>query len=437
MRKTVAFHTLGCKVNQAESESMKTLFREHDYQVVNFTESADVVIINTCTVTHLAARKSRQAIRQARRLNPGAVIAVVGCYSQTVPEEIAAIPGVDLLLGTQRRRDIVDLVEKAAHKPDPLDMVEDIEKALEFEELPLGFSSRTRAFLKIQDGCSQYCTYCIIPYARGSVKSLSPDGVVKAATAYAQKGYRELVLTGIHLGLYGIDLAGGINLAQIVKMVAGVPGLERIRLGSIEVTEITRELLNVMARHPQVCPHLHIPLQSGSAYILDRMNRPYTPGEFAQRVKDVRQVVPDIGITTDIMVGFPGESPDHFNTTYKFVQQLAFSRLHVFPYSSRRGTAAAEFADQVPYQTKKERALRLDKLGRQLALNFHREHLGSTLSVLIEENRDGDTGLLSGYTGNYIRVHLEGDDIIKGRIIPVTITEAEEEVCRGKYTPRF
>ena len=437
MQKTVAFHTLGCKVNQAEGESMKTLFREHNYKVVDFREPADVVIINTCTVTHLAARKSRQAIRQARRLSPGAVIAVVGCYSQTAPEKIGAIPGVDVLLGTQRRRDIVNLVEKAARKQCLLNVVGDIKGALEFEELPREFSDRTRAFLKIQDGCSQYCTFCIIPYARGPLKSLLPARVMEAAMAYAKKGYKEVVLTGIHLGLYGVDLAEDINLAQIVGAVAEVPGLERIRLGSIEPTEITPELLQVMASNPKVCPHLHIPLQSGSGYILEKMNRPYTPLEFSQRIKHVRQMVSDIGITTDIMVGFPGESPEDFTASYKFVQQMGFSRLHVFPYSPRRGTPAAGFMDQVPYQTKKKRALKLDQLGRQLALNFHKKHLGLTLPVLIEHKRDGDTSLLTGYTGNYIRVVLEGDDVLQGRIVPVTITDVGEEVCQGEYTPKI
>ena len=316
-------------------------------------------------------------------------------------------------------------------------MVGDIKGALEFEELPWEFSDRTRAFLKIQDGCSQYCTFCIIPYARGPLKSLLPPRVMEAAMAYAKKGYKEVVLTGIHLGLYGVDLAEDINLAQIVGAVAEVPGLERIRLGSIEPTEITPELLQVMASNPKVCPHLHIPLQSGSGYILEKMNRPYTPLEFSQRIKHVRQMVSDIGITTDIMVGFPGESPEDFTASYKFVQQMGFSRLHVFPYSPRRGTPAAGFMDQVPYQTKKKRALKLDQLGRQLALNFHKKHLGLTLPVLIEHKRDGDTSLLTGYTGNYIRVVLEGDDVLQGRIVPVTITDVGEEVCQGEYTPKI
>ncbi|NLJ33534.1 MAG: tRNA (N(6)-L-threonylcarbamoyladenosine(37)-C(2))-methylthiotransferase MtaB [Firmicutes bacterium] len=437
MAKTVAFYTLGCKVNQAEGESMKRLFRDRNYKVVDFKEAANVVIINTCTVTHLAARKSRQAIRQARRLNPKAVVAVVGCYSQTAQEKIAAIPGVDLILGTQGRRDIVNLVEEAAQGECLINVVGDINTAGEFEELPYEFSRRTRAFLKIQDGCDQYCTYCIIPYARGPIKSLPPAKVREAAVAYVKKGYKELVLTGIHLGLYGSDLVGEVDLAQMVQELAEIPGLERIRLGSLEATEISRKLLEVMGANPKVCPHLHIPLQSGSAQILARMNRPYTPEEFSQRVQRARRLLPGLGITTDIMVGFPGETREDFAATYKLVQDLQFSRLHVFPYSPRRGTPAAKYASQVSPRSKRQRAQELEQLGQQLARKFHREHLGQTLPVLIEHDRDGATNLLTGYTGNYMRVILPGADMLKGQLVPVTITEAQDEVCRGEYSPQI
>jgi threonylcarbamoyladenosine tRNA methylthiotransferase MtaB len=434
MKKTVAFHTLGCKVNQAESESMKRLFREHGYEVVDFTASADVVVINTCTVTHLADRKSRQAIRQARRRNPRAVVAVVGCYAQTADEKVAAISGVDVLVGTRKRQDIVALVEEAARERRLINAVGDIKGATDFEVLPLEFSSRTRAFLKIQEGCNQYCSYCIIPYARGPIRSLPPERVREAVETYVQKGYKEVVLTGIHLGLYGADLSGGINLARVLEMITTVPGLERLRLSSLEPMEVTDELLAVMAQSPKVCPHLHIPLQSGSDYILKQMNRPYTRAEFSQRVEKARKLIPDLGLSTDLIVGFPGESPEDFSATCEFVRSLGFSRLHVFPYSPRRGTPAAAFKGQVPHRIKEDRVHRLVQLGRELALAFHQRYLEKSLSVLVEHERDRDTNLLAGYTGNYIRVLLEGDDTLMGEIVPVTIMAAGEEGCKGIRT---
>lgn len=431
MKKTVAFHTLGCKVNQAESESMKRLFREHGYEVVDFTAPADVIVINTCTVTHLADRKSRQAIRQARRRNPRAVVAVVGCYAQTAPEKVEAISGVDVLVGTRKRRDIVDLVEEAAREKRLINAVGDIRGATEFEQLPLDFSSRTRAFLKIQEGCNQYCTYCIIPYARGPIRSLSPEGVREAVELYVQRGYKEVVLTGIHLGLYGADLPGEINLARLLERIVTVPGLERLRLSSLEPLEVTDELLQVMAQRPQICPHLHIPLQSGSDHILKKMNRPYTAAEFSQRVERAWELIPDLGLSTDVIVGFPGERPEDFSVTYDLVRSLGFSRLHVFPYSPRRGTPAAAFKEQVSPQIKEERVHSLVALGRELALAFHRRYLGRTLPVLVEHDRDRDTGLLAGYTGNYIRVLLAGADTLMGEIVPVTIRAAGEDGCEG------
>jgi threonylcarbamoyladenosine tRNA methylthiotransferase MtaB len=432
MVKKVAFHTLGCKVNQAESEAMKTLFQSRGYQVVDFNEPADVYVINTCTVTHLADRKSRQMIRQARRRNPDAVVAAVGCYVQANREEVAKHTDVDLLIGTEKRQNLVDLVEKAGKEQRLINAVGDIMAAKEFEELPLDFpATRTRAFLKIQEGCNQFCTYCIIPYTRGPIRSLPLEKVLQAAEVYVAKGYKEIVLTGIHIGLYGTDLSGDLTLVQAVEGLLAVPGLERLRISSIEPEEVTQELLALMAGSSKICPHLHIPLQSGSDRILAKMNRPYTTSDFCRVVNQARDLIPEIAISTDIIAGFPGEGEEEFAATIDFVRRQRFSRLHVFPYSPRRGTPAAAFKEQVTHQIKEERVRSLVKLGKELSLAFHRQQVGKTLSVLVEYEPDREIGLLAGYSGNYIRVLFAGTNNLAGRIVQVLITEALEDVCWG------
>lgn len=429
--KRVAFATLGCKVNQSETEAMKELFRERGYQVSEeYSQEAEVYIINTCTVTSVADRKSRQLIRRAKRRSPDATVAVVGCWPQVAPDKVGALPEVDVIIGTAERSRVVDLVEEAVRTKERVQNVTSVLKKAQFEELPLDYSTHSRAFLKIQDGCNQFCSYCIIPYARGPVRSRSPERVLAAAEQLVANGYKEIVLTGIHLGLYGSDFSPKDDLQVVLKLLENIKGLERIRISSLDPAEVTPELLDLIASSPKVCPHLHIPLQSGSTNVLKRMQRPYTAKEYLELVSKVRQVIPDVGLTTDIIVGFPGETEEDFLATMQMVEAAAFSRLHVFPYSPRSGTPAAKFPDQIKTKVKEDRSRRLIALGHRLSLAFHRRFLGQPLSVLVEEEREHD--LLVGYSGNYIRVRFSGNENLVNQIVSVVPYQAAEDHVCGK-----
>lgn len=433
--KRVAFATLGCKVNQSETEAMKELFRERGYEVVKFRELADVFVINTCTVTGTADRKSRQLVRRAARKVPEAIVAVVGCWPQVATDKVQELSEADVIVGTAKRSQVVDLVEEAMRTQKRVQKVVPVRHETQFEEMPLDYSTRTRAFLKIEDGCNQFCSYCIIPYARGPVRSRPLEQVVMAAEQLVAEGYKEVVLTGIHLGLYGSDFSPIIDLTAVLKLLEDIPGLERIRLSSLEPTEITSELLEKMASSSKICSHLHIPLQSGSTKVLQRMRRPYTAEEYLKLVTKVRRFMPDIGLTTDIIVGFPGETEDDFECTMQVAKSAAFSRLHVFPYSPRPGTPAASFPNQLSGKVKNNRSRRLISLGHQLALNFHQRHLGQTLDVLVEEERE--EGLLVGYSDNYIRVRFSGKDSFMNQIVPVTVSTAAEDCVIGEHKQDF
>lgn len=426
----MAFATLGCKVNQSETEAMKELFRERGYEIVDFEAEADVYVINTCTVTHLADRKNRQLVRRAGRRAPGAIIAVVGCWPQTAPQAVEELPEVSVIIGTRDRSRIVEYVEEAAERQGRIHRVAPLAEEMDFEELPLDYSTRTRAYLKIEDGCDRFCTYCIIPYARGPVRSRAPERVRAAAERLAAEGYREIVLTGIHLGLYGRDLGPGVNLITVLELLEDIPGLERVRLSSLDPHEVTPDLLTYMAKHARVCRHLHIPVQSGSNAVLRRMGRPYTREEYLGLVERIRSVLPDVGLTTDIIVGFPGETEADFQATLDLARRAGFSRLHVFSYSPRRGTPAAAMPDQVDARIKDERSRRLIALGKELAFKFHSRYLGRTLEVLVEEEREG--GDLAGYSDNYIRVCFSGPDTLMNRVLPVRITAVTPDYVRGE-----
>ena len=428
--KRVAFATLGCKVNQSETEAMKDLFRGRGYEIVDFEDEADVYVINTCTVTHLADRKNRQLVRRAGRRAPGAIIAVVGCWPQTSPQAVEELPEVSVITGTRDRSRIVEYVEEAARRRERINRVGVLEEQMDFEELPLDYSTRTRAYLKIEDGCDRFCTYCIIPYARGPVRSRAPERVRAAAERLAAEGYREIVLTGIHLGFYGRDLGPGVDLITVLRLLEDVPGLKRVRLSSLDPHEVTSDLLTYMAEHERVCRHLHIPLQSGSNAVLKRMGRPYTREEYLGLVERIRSVLPDVGLTTDIIVGFPGETEDDFQATLDLVRRAAFSRLHVFSFSPRQGTPAAAMPDQVDARIKDERSRRLIALGKELALKFHSRYLGRNLEVLVEEEREG--GDLAGYSSNYIRVRFSGPDALMNRVLPVRVTAATPDYVHGE-----
>ncbi len=399
----VAFHTLGCKVNQGETAAMAHLFHQAGYEVVPFAEAADVYIVNTCAVTVQAERKSRQMVRRARDHSPAALVVMVGCYPQVAgQEQLSELADIDLIVGSNDKHRIVQLVAQVLAEHRPLLAVSPWSDHAEFSAIGAGQeSSRARANLKIQDGCQQFCAYCIIPYARGPERSRTPDQVEDEAKALLAQGYREIVLTGIHLGSYGRDLQPATDLSMLLRQLLPLQGLHRLRLSSIEPNEITPELLQLMQQHANFCRHLHIPLQSGTDHVLRAMNRRYTTEGYRRVVELARTHVPGLAITTDVIVGFPGETEDQFQDTCQFVQEIGFSRLHVFRYSRRPGTPAADFAAQVPTAEKDRRSKALIAIGKQLASQYAERLVGESVQVLWEHEQDG---FWKGHTDTYVQV---------------------------------
>ncbi|MGC7846208.1 tRNA (N(6)-L-threonylcarbamoyladenosine(37)-C(2))-methylthiotransferase MtaB [Desulforudis sp. 1088] len=429
MLKTVAFATLGCKVNQYETQALSEQFERLGYAIVSFEEKADVYVINTCTVTHIGDRKSRQVIRRARRANPEALVVVTGCYAQVAPDEIAGIGDVDLIVGTRGRERLAEFVDRTLERGKTVKCIAGLDEAPAFEELPISRTQgRARAYIKVQEGCRDFCTYCIVPYARGPLRSRPSAAVIEEAERLVRNGYVELVLTGTHLGAYGLDLPDAPKLAELVTSLSRVPGLLRLRLSSIEPLDISPALVEAIASSPVACPHLHIPLQSGSNHILHRMGRRYSTREFALLVNHIRSKIPEVGITTDVMVGFPGESDAHFRESLDFVRRMDFSGLHVFKFSPRKGTPAAAYPDQVPAKVKESRSKAMLELGEFLKDRFACRYVGKTVSVLAEEHRDG---VLEGYTGNYLRVRFRGSPDALGRLEQVSVKSVIDGVLLG------
>ncbi|GEL78325.1 tRNA (N(6)-L-threonylcarbamoyladenosine(37)-C(2))-methylthiotransferase MtaB [Tenuibacillus multivorans] len=424
---TVAFHTLGCKVNHYETEAVWQFFKENDYERVDFNQHSDVYVINTCTVTNTGDRKSRQVIRRAIRKNPDAVICVTGCYAQTSPDEIMEIPGVDIVVGTQERRKMLEYIEQYKKDREPINGVKNIMKTRVFEEMDVPhFTDRTRASLKIQEGCNNFCTFCIIPWARGLMRSRPPEDVVNQAQQLVDAGYKEIVLTGIHTGGYGEDLKD-YNLAQLLRdLEAKVVGLKRIRISSIEASQISDEVIEVLDQSEKVVRHLHIPLQSGSDTVLKRMRRKYTMDFYLTRVKKVKEALPGLAITSDVIVGFPGETEEEFMETYRSIQEIGFSELHVFPYSQRTGTPAARMKDQIDDETKHNRVRRLIALSNQQAKEYASHYEGEVLEVIPEEpyKKDPSSGLYEGYSDNYLKVIFPCSQDMVGKVVRVKITKA-------------
>ena len=416
----VAFTTLGCKVNQFETAVIEGLFKQRGYEVAHFDQVADVYVINTCSVTHLGERKSRQLIRRAIRLNKQAIVVVAGCYAQVSPEEIAAIEGVNVIVGTQDRHRIVDLVEQVGHSKGIMNMVTNIMSADHFEDIPLFGTTegRTRSFLKIQEGCTNFCTYCIIPYARGPLRSRPLESVLREAEKIVAAGFKEIVLTGIHLGAYGRDIQESITLVDAVKAVLGIKNLVQLRLGSLESIEVSEELLTIMQQDVRLCSHLHLPLQAGDDQMLLRMNRHYTLAQYQKLIHHIQEQIPNIGISTDIIVGFPGETLVMFENALQFVRDMDFSRMHIFPYSRRSGTPAADYADQVPEDEKKRRVHIMQALADKKATEFQKRFINRELTVLFEPEQNG---LVEGFTGNYIRVYAKGHQGVHGNLHTVML----------------
>ncbi len=428
---TVAFHTLGCKVNHYETEAIWQLFKEANYDRVDFETNADVFVINTCTVTNTGDKKSRQVIRRAIRQNPEAVVCVTGCYAQTSPAEIMDIPGVDIVVGTQDRTKLIGYIDEFKQERQPINGVGNIMKNRTYEELEVPyFTDRTRASLKIQEGCNNFCTFCIIPWARGLMRSREPEKVIAQATQLVESGYKEIVLTGIHTGGYGQDLKN-YNLAQLLRDLETVDGLERIRISSIEASQLTDEVIEVIANSNKVVRHLHIPLQSGSDTVLKRMRRKYTMAHFSERLTRLHEVLPGLAVTSDVIVGFPGETEEEFQETYDFIVDHHFSELHVFPYSPRIGTPAARMDDQIDEEVKNERVHRLINLSDQLAKTYASKFDQDVLEVIPEEVGD-EPNTLVGYADNYMKIQFAGDETLIGQLVKVKVTKPDYPINTGE-----
>ena len=429
MKNTFNIITLGCKVNQYESEAVEEIFQARGYEKKQ--NNADIYVINTCTVTNMSDRKSRQMISRARRDNPEAVIAVMGCYSQVKPEEVAAIEGVDVVLGSRNKEEVVDLCENVLQNKKAIDKVLSFSETKTIEELEISNQeAMTRAYMKIQDGCNMYCSYCLIPYARGNIASRDMDSIKEEAKRLAQNGYKEIVLTGIHVASYGKDLRNGTSLIDVIEEVAKTEGIERIRLSSMEPRHITRDFLERMKATGKACDHFHLSLQSGSDDILRAMNRKYDTKIFIEKVNLIREVFPNAGLTTDIIVGFPTETEKNHEETKDFVKDIKFAKTHLFKYSKRDGTKAASMKPEVDGNVKKVRLKELEAIEEVNRLNFLKNQIGKTLSVLFESKSDME-GYKSGYSTNYLRVNVKAD-IGDNEVRDVLITEIKNDELVGK-----
>ena len=428
--KKVKFSTLGCKVNQYETEAMAELFVKNGYEITE-DYNCDVFVLNTCTVTNLSDRKSRQQISKIRSENSDAIIAVVGCYSQVSPDEIENIEGVNVILGTKYRKEIVELCELAKSSNKIINKVENIGKNREFEELTINTEhSMTRAYIKIQEGCSQFCSYCIIPYARGPIRSRNIRDIVLEAKRLADNGFKEIVLTGIHVASYGKDLENDdIGLIDVIEDIGQIDKIKRIRLSSLEPRIVDKQFLDRLSKVEQFCDHFHLSLQSGSDSILQSMNRKYDTDLYEKTINLIREYYPNAAITTDIIVGFPGETDEDFEKTLNFVDKIQFSKIHVFKYSNRKGTVASKMKNQVSGVVKKERSKLLIEKSKYYTDKFLDNMLNEPIKVLFESKNDD--GYIKGYTTNYIRVKREYNPNLSNKIIDVVCNrrENEELVC--------
>lgn len=415
----VKFITLGCKTNYYETQAMSELFKQKDYTIAEKKDLADIYVINTCTVTGTAAQKSRQHIRKARKENPHAIIAVVGCYAQTEPQAVSKIEGVDIIVGTNGKKNIVEYVEKALKGSKTLSLT-DMTKFREYEDFCItSEQSRIRATVKIQDGCDNFCTYCIIPYARGRVRSRNLENTLSEVNTLAKAGYQEIVLTGIHLDSYGKDFDYKITLADVIEIISKVPGIKRIRLGSLEPTVITEEFVERVKKCENFCPHFHLSLQSGCNATLKRMNRRYNTETYEKAAALIRKNFSDVSITTDIMVGFPGETDDEFEASYNFCKKMDFMQMHVFKYSKREGTKAAVMENQVPESIKDMRSEKMLELAKEMHEKFYEKYKGKKAPVLIEQKKYKN--YYHGTLPNYLDVLVKSDKDITNTIVEAYI----------------
>lgn len=432
MKNTFNIQTLGCKVNQYESEAIEEIFEARGFE--RKEKDADVYVINTCTVTNMSDRKSRQMISRARKDNPDAIIAVMGCYSQVKPEDVAKIEGVDIILGSRNKEEVVDLCEDILQNKEAIDQIISVSEEKTFEDLQISNQTEmTRAYMKIQDGCNMYCSYCLIPYARGNVVSRPMESIVKEAERLAANGFKEIVLTGIHVASYGKDFDDGSSLIDVIENVASVDGIERIRLSSMEPRHITKDFLERMKATGKACDHFHLSLQSGSDDVLKAMNRKYDTNIYKEKTDLIREVFPNAGLTTDIIVGFPGETDENHKETMDFVDEIKFAKTHLFKYSKRDGTRAAKMGDQVNGKIKKDRLKDLEAIEKKNREAFLEKQIGKTLSVLFEDKSDME-GVKSGYSTNYLRVNVANPDLPSNEIYDVKITGIKNDELIGEIS---
>ena len=420
----VGFLTLGCKVNQYETNGMIQRFKECGYDIVEFEEKADIYVINTCTVTNMSDRKSRQFLRQAKKNNPDSVVVAVGCYVQVSKEELEQIPEIDLTLGTNDKVEIVNHVENFIKEKTKKELAENIIYEANFEDFgTVTYTEKTRAVIKVQDGCDRFCSYCIIPFARGKIRSRKPENVIDEIKEIAKNGIKEVVITGIHVASYGRDFESDYRLIDLLEEINKIDGIERIRLGSIEPLLITEEFMNRFIKLEKVCHHFHLSLQSGSTDTLKRMNRRYTAEEFEEIVNRIRKYYQDAILTTDIIVGFPDESEKEFEDTYEYLKRISFYKMHVFKYSPRKGTKAAEMKNQISGDVKEIRSKRLLELSDENEIRYLDSYIGKEVEVLFEEF-DGE--FYKGHTANYIMVLAKSDNDLTNKIVNVKINSRNE-----------
>lgn len=424
--KKAALHNLGCKVNAYETEAMQEILENAGYEIVPFAEIADIYIINTCTVTNIADRKSRQMLHRARKQNPDAIIVAAGCYAQAQENEKHPIePCVDIVIGNNRKKDLLQILKQYELQRQKTKEVIDINHTKEYETLHLTKTGEhTRAYIKVQDGCNQFCSYCIIPLARGRVRSRTTEDVVKEVTALAENGYKEVVLTGIHLSSYGLDLEQGNSLLSLILAVHKIEGIQRIRLGSLEPRIITEEFARTIAALPKICPHFHLSLQSGCDATLKRMNRRYTSEEYYEKCVLLRKYFDHPALTTDVIVGFPGETEEEFAASKAFVNKVDFYETHIFKYSRREGTKAAVMDGQVPEPVKTRRSNEMLEMGIEKQRKYEESFLGKEVEVLIEEPvmLDGRQ-VQSGHTREYLKVVLEGNENRQNELVKLRLTK--------------
>lgn len=428
--KKVAFYTLGCKVNQYDTEAVSEQFVQKGYEVVAFSEYADVYVVNTCTVTHLSDRKCRQILRKTKRINPNSVLVAMGCYAQSAGDSIKKeVEEVDIIVGTNKRSALAAIVEDYLQNQQHYNYVDTIMDIEEFEELKIGhMDERTRVYLKIQEGCNNYCTYCIIPYVRGKIRSRKLENVIDEAKRLSEAGFKEIVLTGIHVASYGKDLEN-TTLLDAIKAVHAIEGIERIRLSSIEPVVITETFLEGISQLPKLCHHFHLSLQSGCDTVLKRMNRKYTTKDYEKSVNALRALWPDVAITTDLIVGFPGETEEEFEQTKIFVKRIGFTQVHLFPYSQREGTVAAKMANQIDPSIKEQRLKTLQDIIFEQEQQLLERYKGKTVEVLVEHVQDNQG---HGYTSNYLKVVFSCDQDKENTLVQVKVKNAHNHQLEGE-----